>query len=140
MGYELSDGSDVYHVDFMNGWEEGKLQQIIDECVPSGEAGYNPPCACTEFLTRNKNAKGAVCDDEARQYIIDEATDVVNVLPRGTCEGSDIIEKSWDVDPPFQCTNAIVNDDEDENGDDEDEDNDEDDCRNKIELLKRLID
>ena len=35
--YQLSDGTDdVWHVDFFNGWQEGKLQEIIDGCE------YNP--------------------------------------------------------------------------------------------------
>merc|ERR1712048_194757 len=52
--YVLSDEKDVFHIDFMNGWREGKLQEIIDNCpvVGSGNDGYNPPCNCDDgFLT-----------------------------------------------------------------------------------------
>ena len=46
--YQLSDGSDVFHVDFFNGWQEGKLQEIIDNCEvdDSDDFGHNPPCGC----------------------------------------------------------------------------------------------
>ena len=105
--YVLSDESDVFHVDFMNGWKEGTLQRIIDECpVAEGtEMDYNPPCNCAEeFLTVNEqSAETPVCDNDVRNYIVNEATDVVNVLPRGTCSGPSIIDKSWTVDPPFNC-------------------------------------
>merc|ERR1711862_598182 len=70
--YELSDGSsDVYHVDFFNGWEEGKLQEIIDECQDKDNGDpRNPECTCTpnlddnaDFLTFNEEQVGYVCDD-----------------------------------------------------------------------------
>ena len=42
--YQLSDGNTEFHFDFFNGWQEGKLQQIIDNCSPQEqEVGeYNP--------------------------------------------------------------------------------------------------
>lgn len=101
--YQLSDGSDIFHVDFMNGWHEGKLQEIIDGCEPTGEPGFNPPCECDQFLTHNDNAVGAVCDDEVKQYVLDEETEVVSTLPRGTCEEVAMVEKSWTQDPPYSC-------------------------------------
>ena len=108
--YVLSDESDVFHVDFMNGWKEGTLQRIIDECpVAEGtEMDYNPPCNCAEeFLTVNEqSAETPVCDNDVRNYIVNEATDVVNVLPRGTCAGAPVIDKSWTVDPPFNCNSS----------------------------------
>lgn len=103
--YQLSDGStDVFHVDFFNGWQEGKLQQIIDNCpLDNGDNyGYNPPCQCTpndedgtNFLTENTQVAQPVCDVDVRELIIDEATDVTNQLPTGTCQGQPLIPKSW---------------------------------------------
>mmetsp|Transcript_19830 Transcript_19830/g.39516 ORF Transcript_19830/g.39516 Transcript_19830/m.39516 type:complete len:469 (+) Transcript_19830:344-1750(+) len=96
--YQLSDGSDVFHVDFFNGWEEGKLQEIIDDCEPTGgaEDGFHPPCACKKLLTCNGDASGTVCDADARRLVVDEATDeIVGGLPRGSCRGSDPVPKSW---------------------------------------------
>ena len=104
--YILSDGNtDLFHVDFLNGWEDGKLAEIIQNCeIEPHEPSYNPPCNCAEqFLTENTNAPGTVCDSDVRTYIRDEATDVVSALPRsnGACVAP--IAKSWDVDPPFTC-------------------------------------
>ena len=28
-GYQLSDGASDFHVDFFNGWQEGKLQEML---------------------------------------------------------------------------------------------------------------
>lgn len=106
--YTLSDESNVFHVDFMNGWKGNTLQNIITNCpvIRDGEPGYNPPCNCAEdFLTPNNQASGAVCDSDVRSLILDEPTDVVNSLPRGTCNSpSPIIQKSWTTDPPLTCS------------------------------------
>ena len=127
--YTLSDESDVFHVDFMNGWKEGVLENIINNCeVIEHEPSYNPPCNCDELMTPNPNPSGAVCDTDVRNFIIDEATDVVSSLPRGTCTGT-LKDKSWDLDPPFTCSES--NDDENTGNDDtetEDDDNEEPDC------------
>eukprot|EP00814_Leptocylindrus_danicus_P007508 CAMPEP_0116035010 /NCGR_PEP_ID=MMETSP0321-20121206/20043_1 /TAXON_ID=163516 /ORGANISM="Leptocylindrus danicus var. danicus, Strain B650" /LENGTH=474 /DNA_ID=CAMNT_0003511621 /DNA_START=97 /DNA_END=1521 /DNA_ORIENTATION=- len=137
--YQLSDGSDVFHVDFMNGWQENTLQNVIDNCELTGVPGYNPPCDCTQFLTENTNTAPAVCDSDVKQYIVNEETEVVNVLPRGTCIGADLIEKSWTQDPPFAATdcngnnppspgppgNDDENDDETDDGETDDGENDD---------------
>jgi len=104
--YQLADGNDFFHVDFMNGWKEGSLQNIIDKCKPIGnKPTYNPPCNCEEFLTESDDAgKSAVCDQDVKDYILDEETEVVSLLPRGTCQGVDLIDKKWNVDPPFDCS------------------------------------
>jgi len=104
--YELADGNDFFHVDFMNGWKKGSLEKIIKKCKPSGKLSYNPPCDCDQFLTKNKKVAQAVCDEDVKQYILDEETEVLSELPRGTCKGPDLIDKSWDVSPPFDCTNG----------------------------------
>lgn len=109
--YTLADENDAFHVDFMNGWEEGKLQQIMDNCPIVGEGEtYNPPCNCDDFLTNNFQLSGAVCDKDVRKLILDEATDVVNTLPRGGCEGT-IIQKSWSSNPPLECGDEEDDDD-----------------------------
>jgi len=119
--YQLSDGASVWHVDFFNGWKEGKLQELIDTCEPdrTWEAGsYNPPCSCDEKLTENTQATGALCDSEVRRLVIDEATDVTNQLPMGSCQGPDLIQKSWTemTDGLLRCTlpPGISIDDEEE--------------------------
>mmetsp|Transcript_7869 Transcript_7869/g.12305 ORF Transcript_7869/g.12305 Transcript_7869/m.12305 type:complete len:758 (+) Transcript_7869:75-2348(+) len=103
--YQLSDGTStdggVYHVDFFNGWQEGKLQDIIENC-PAQESDdtRNPPCSCvagfdgTDFLTANQQAAGTICDADVRRLILDEAIDTTNMLPIGGCDG--LIPRSWD--------------------------------------------
>merc|ERR1712232_1036101 len=132
--YQLADGNDIFHVDFMNGWKEGSLQNIIDKCKPIGnDPSYNPPCNCDEFLTpSNDVARSAVCDEDVKSYILNEETKDVSVLPRGTCQGVDLIDKTWEVDPPFACSNdlsptpsPVDEDNDDEDNDDEDSDDEE---------------
>ena len=103
--YQLSDGGSHFHVDFFNGWREGKLQEIIDGCpyFPGQEVDeYNPECGCTprednfDFLTWNDNVHAPACDSDVRRLIIDEATDVTTSLPRDACQGPPLKEKSWD--------------------------------------------
>ena len=119
--YVLSDGGEVFHVDFMNGWQENKLQEVIDSCQATGQPGYNPDCNCDQFLTPNDNPSPQVCDSDVKQYIIDEEIETLSELPRGTCTGPQIIEKSWDVEPPFSNTDCVQDpgtDDDEEAGDD----------------------
>ena len=142
--YTLSDEKNIWHVDFMNGWEEGKLQEIIDDCESAAEVehGYNPPCVCEEFLTENEDPPGAVCDADTRSLILDEETEVVNELPRGTCEGPELIEKSWDLNPPLSCVAEKEDEDEEDDEDEDDEDEDFDiDCRDSTftKLKKSLL-
>lgn len=104
--YQLSDNSNVFHIDFFNGWQEGKLQEIIDFCPFDPDQGigeYNPPYDCTpgeesnaSFLTVNENIPAPMCNIDVRRLIIDEATDIATSLPRGTCQGPDLIPK-WDT-------------------------------------------
>jgi len=126
--YELSDGSDVFHVDFMNGWQEGKLDEIINGCEPTGEPGYNPPCDCDQFLTTNEAPASAVCDSDVKEYILNEETNIVASLPRGTCQGTNTLTpKSWDVDPPFLCSDEPPAVDDDLSADDDESAVDDDD-------------
>lgn len=119
--YTFSDNTlpgdeEVFHADFMNGWIEGKLEEIIDGCDPIPNEGdsYNPPCTCDQFLTKKSNllasdtelgrndAEAAnICPIDPKTYIIDEEINFVESggLPRGlSCS---IIEKIPGVDPPF---------------------------------------
>jgi len=117
--YQLSDGSDVWHVDFFNGWQEKKLQEIIDNCEPTSDdeddPSYNPPCSCSpeegdDFMTFNEEDSGSVCDSDVRELIIDEAIDVTDTLPRGSCKGSNLISKSWTElsDNLLDCKSSCV--------------------------------
>ena len=84
--YQLADGASVFHVDFLNGWKQGTLKNIIDTCPVTGDEpnDYNPPCDCVDSLTPNPSPAGIACDSAVRTHIRDEATDtVVGALPRG---------------------------------------------------------
>jgi len=138
--YQLSDGASVWHVDFFNGWKEGKLQELIDTCQPDRTVAigaFNPPCSCAEEnLTKNTQMAGAVCDSDVRRLILDEATDVTPVLPAGSCQGATLIQKSWTqlTDNTFQCTlppgnfgeESADEDGDEADGDEDGEDGDED--------------
>lgn len=106
--YQLSNDSDIFHVDFMTGWQEGKLTEIIEKCEPSGDPGYNPPCGCDDFLTESTSPAKAVCDTDVREHILDEATNVVTLLPRASNSDLEMVPKTWDVDPPFECKHPGV--------------------------------
>eukprot|EP00529_Nitzschia_sp_RCC80_P019978 CAMPEP_0113478220 /NCGR_PEP_ID=MMETSP0014_2-20120614/20635_1 /TAXON_ID=2857 /ORGANISM="Nitzschia sp." /LENGTH=420 /DNA_ID=CAMNT_0000371387 /DNA_START=713 /DNA_END=1972 /DNA_ORIENTATION=+ /assembly_acc=CAM_ASM_000159 len=104
--YELSDGLMSFHFDFMNGWQTGKLQEIINGCGfdPDQEIDeYNPPCGCDEFLTPNTNVALPMCESDVRRLIIDESTSNMNSLPQGEClpSPSALIPKSWTTNPPI---------------------------------------
>jgi len=107
--YVLSDLKDTFHVDFFNGWEEGKLQTIMNTCQPQpqGVNEYNPPCDCTPEsledegtydggLTSNE-ASAQICDSDIKRMIVDEDFDQISTLPvyGGSCQGEPMIERTW---------------------------------------------
>jgi len=111
----LASDTEVFHADFMNGWEQGVLENIVDNCqpVPGTQPGdFNPPCNCDSFLTRkstmlsldyespgrNDAEAAAVCPIDITDHIVDEEINFsVGGLPRGSCSAP-IIEN---VAPTF---------------------------------------
>lgn len=105
--YTFSDNTlpgdkEIFHADFINGWDEGVLEDIIENCDPvpgSAFDGYNPPCNCEQFLTkksdllvfgteegRNDAEAANVCPIDVRRHIVDEEIYFgVGGLPRGSC-------------------------------------------------------
>ncbi|GFH53475.1 hypothetical protein CTEN210_09951 [Chaetoceros tenuissimus] len=126
--YVLADERDVFHVDFMNGWQErdgvSVLQNIIDNCPieDQGNPSYNPPCTCDQFLTQNTAATGAMCDSDVRTLIADEATDIVSQLPRKSSSNTSMIPKSWPDDPSLSCTPTVPENPNEEEEEEEPED------------------
>jgi len=49
----LPDDEEIFHADFMEGWLDGALEDIIDNCesTQTNAGDYNPPCTCDQFLT-----------------------------------------------------------------------------------------
>lgn len=109
-GWHLfSDGSNVFHADYVSGWEEDFLQDLLDNCSNEGD-GAQPNFFCEEHLNFRDAPK---CTDEEtcdfgdpilmeklravqpptpldiRGSIVAEETEVIvgSGLPRGTCNG-----------------------------------------------------
>ena len=126
----MSNDSNIFHVDFMNGWEDGKLQEIIDNCPVEGDpepGEYNPPCNCDQFLTLSPAIASEMCDDDVKSLILNEEIAVTKELPRGSCEGAPIWGKNWTVgdSPPLVCTPPPCTDCNEDEEDDEDEEEEE---------------
>mmetsp|Transcript_6632 Transcript_6632/g.7709 ORF Transcript_6632/g.7709 Transcript_6632/m.7709 type:complete len:528 (+) Transcript_6632:87-1670(+) len=147
--YTFSDNTlpgdeEIFHADFMEGWLDGALEEIIADCESTQtEAGdYNPPCTCDQFLTPKDSllsddpdsfsAEAAdICPIDVRIYIVDE--EINGALPRGSCSAT-LIEKMNGVDPPFvegcglQYTPPTFDEEncEDQSGDSDDSDDSDD--------------
>lgn len=131
--YVLSDGNTIpgidgawhFHTDFFNGWEEGKFQEIMDNCAPHSDrepGDYNPPCDCTPGeeslydggLTPNENVPPQVCDADVKRMIAEEEIAVTTDLPlySGSCQGAPMIPRTWtDLTPDLfstDCNNPIT--------------------------------
>merc|ERR1719323_666828 len=116
--YQLSHGSvgadsegngpnQNWHVDFMNGWKEGTMQTLIDNCPIPEQEGYNPYCEClhtndganalpSDITIRPKElAHEPMCEADVRRLILDEPTHILDSLPRGMCQGAEPKKKSY---------------------------------------------
>jgi len=117
--YTFSDNTlpgdqEVFHADFMNGWDDDVLEDIIENCEPFPGFSfddYSPPCNCEEFLTRksdlldfdteegrNDPETANICPIDVRRHIVDEEIFFgVGGLPRGSC----LVPVIEGVAPPF---------------------------------------
>jgi len=107
--HTFADGSDVFHSDYVSGWDESFLQNVLDNCENEGVAAQ-PNFFCEEFLTYRDAPKCTdeeTCDfsdpnllekikafqpetplDVTGTIVAEETAVVVGQLPRGTCNGS----------------------------------------------------
>ena len=103
--HTFADGSSTYHADYMSGWDESFLQNVLDNCKTDSFAA-NPNSFCEEFLTFRDAPKCTAdsCDfgdpallEKIKAFqpppldvttITPEDTDVISNLPRGTCTGT----------------------------------------------------
>ena len=93
----------VFHSDYFSGWDEDKLQHVLDNCDNDSEAAM-PTAYCSDFLTFRGKGKqeGVQVDDfdirddleKIQPALIDikgtiSPEDVTGVpeLPRGVCTG-----------------------------------------------------
>ena len=93
----------VFHSDYFSGWDEDKLQHVLDNCDNDSEAAM-PNAYCSDFLTFRGKGKteGVQVDDfdiredleKIQPALIDlkgtiSSEDITGVpkLPRGVCNG-----------------------------------------------------
>jgi len=99
--YMFSDGSDVYHTDYMSGWDEEELQKVLDECENDSDAA-SPDAFCQNFFTYRDAPKAKKDDNDIavtlaglqpsppidpKKTITTEAISGIKQLPRGSCTG-----------------------------------------------------
>jgi len=99
----FADGSDVFHSDYFSGWDEDKLQHVLDNCENDSEAAM-PNAYCSDFLTFRGKGKeeGVQVDDfdiredlekiqpapiDIKGTISPEDVTGVPELPQGVCTG-----------------------------------------------------
>jgi len=106
-----------FHVDFFNGWKEGTIQTLIDNCPVPEQNGYNPYCEClhtndganalpSDITIRPREiAHQPMCEADVKNLILDEPTHNVAALPRGTCQGPELKARSYTTldDSLFTC-------------------------------------
>ena len=109
-GYHtFADGSGIFHSDYISGWEEDFLQDLLDNCENEGETSV-PNFFCEDILTYRDAPKCTdpeECDfgdpeliEKIRAFqptqpldiigtiAAEETCQIVGELPRGTCNGS----------------------------------------------------
>jgi len=106
--HTFSDMSSIFHSDYVSGWNQTFLQNVLDECVNDGD-GAMPNFFCEDFLTFRDAPK---CTDEnscdfadpkllekieviqpppldiKATIVAEETEQVAGNLPRGTCRGA----------------------------------------------------
>jgi len=105
--HTFSDGSSIFHADYMSGWDAKFLQGVLDDCE-TGSLAPNPNSFCDDFVTFRDGPK---CKDEntcdfadprllqklqniqpppldVTTVTTEESNVVVGNLPRGTCIGT----------------------------------------------------
>jgi len=107
--HTFSDGTAVFHADYVSGWDQDFLQDVLDHCRNESFAA-NPNAFCEDFLTFKDAPKctdETTCDfadpellrkirafqpdandlDVAGTIVDEETRVVVGGLPRGPCNG-----------------------------------------------------
>jgi len=95
--YEFSDGTGVFHADYVAGWDETYLQSILDNCAIEDDAEQ---CSQVPFTYRNGlvyTGNGELYEQQILENAVPEVdtscitTEVitgVSELPRTTCSGT----------------------------------------------------
>ena len=99
--YSFSDGTSIYHSDYMSGWDEDELQTVLDECSNESD-GANPDAWCESHVTfrdapKKQGDSGIVSKlttlqpnvkVDTKALITQEAITQITALPRGACTGT----------------------------------------------------
>jgi len=120
----FSDGSDIFHSDYFSGWDETKLQNVLDKCDNPSEAA-NPNAFCSDFLTFRGKGKtdGVQVDDfdivkdlktfqpspiDTQAQISPEAVNNISELPRGSCTGTLLAASPATTAPPTAAPTPVT--------------------------------
>eukprot|EP00519_Triparma_laevis_P001210 CAMPEP_0182518736 /NCGR_PEP_ID=MMETSP1321-20130603/44726_1 /TAXON_ID=91990 /ORGANISM="Bolidomonas sp., Strain RCC1657" /LENGTH=438 /DNA_ID=CAMNT_0024726675 /DNA_START=618 /DNA_END=1929 /DNA_ORIENTATION=+ len=102
--YTFSSGSSVMHADYFSGWDQTKLQSILDGCSNDSDAA-SPDQFCEDFLTfRQTKVSGVQTEDDQirtkleaiqlhpnpdmKKTVSAEPVDNIASLVRGSCTGT----------------------------------------------------
>ena len=123
--HTFADDSGVFHADYVSGWDQNFLQNVLDTCDNDGD-GAMPNFFCEDMLTFRDAPKctdESTCDfadpnliEKVRAFqpnsldiagtIVDEETSAVaGDLPRGTCIGSFV---GGDIPPPTESPSVSL--------------------------------
>jgi len=144
--HEFSDGTGVYHADYMSGWNQTFLQHLLDDCQNPSETA-SPDAFCENILTYRGSTKvtgQAHEDDDISDKlqniqptldvsaITTESIDNINELPMGHCTGTLLANEATVIDSGPVVTRPGENsggnspgEGDDDNDDDADDDDDD---------------
>ena len=105
----------ISHSDYFSGWDEKKLQNVLDKCDNPSEAA-NPNAFCSDFLTFRGKGKteGVQVDDDdivkdlkkiqpnpidTKAVISPEDVTNISEIPRGSCTGTLLPDTSTTAAP-----------------------------------------
>ena len=69
-----------YHGDFINGWEDGVIQQFLDQCVDPSGSGHQEDCAPLDIKLDSELTS---CTMETPEVLQSEVVNMVEELPGG---------------------------------------------------------
>ena len=113
----------MFHSDYFSGWDEDKLQHVLDNCDNDSEAAM-PNAFCSDFLTFRGKGKveGVQVDDfdirddlekiqpgpiDIKGLISPEDVTGVPELPRGVCSGELIAASNATTSAPATFTGSV---------------------------------
>jgi hypothetical protein len=136
--HEFSDGTGIFHADYISGWDEQFLQDFLDQCEPDAPDYENCNAVPltfrkgvqykedeTSFQQELQNAKVPLANTSCTTM---EAIHDIKVLPRGKCQGNILSTAACKGDGGFEDFGdtggekdwEVVDEEEDEDENEED--------------------